>query len=565
MKPVFLAKHLKTAMKSPENHHLHQAEQLLSTLMEEIPRIQTFKGKWAIIKNKLNNFPTQLHQLSEFPTFSTSPLASELVQSISQTLANALSLTTKCTKPNLIDGKLRTQSDIDSVSAVLDQHIKDIELIIKTGVLQDSAVVNTPKSTRESVRVEARNLITRLQIGNSESKNAAIDSLLGLLYEDDKNVLIVVAQGLLPILVRLLDSSCLEVKEKAVSAISRVLVVDSCKHVLVAEGVLLINHLLRILESRSGFAKEKACVALQALSFSRENARAIGCRSGISSVLEICQSGTLVSQAYAAGVLRNLAGFVEIRQNFVDENAIPVLIRLSNSGTFVAQENAIGCLSNLVSEDESLKLLVFREGGIECLKNFWDAAPTVQSLEVAVGLLRNLVSCKSIREALVNGAFIDEIMGALNCGVVSVRIAAAGAIYELGFSSKMRRELAEVGIIPQLVRMLDAKAVEEKEMVAKALSSLLLNSRNRRLFTKEEKAIDCVVQLLDPLLQNLDKTYLISVLASIASSKKCRKQMVAAGACAYLQKLAERDIAGARKLHDRLDGNNIWGVFARTK
>lgn len=554
-----------TVMKLPENHQLHQTGQILSSLMEAIPRIQTFKGKWNVIRNKLKNFPAQLEFLSEYPTFSTSALASELVQSIYGTLSEALSLATKCANTSLTEGKLRTQSDIDSVSAKLDQHIKDVDLLINTGALQESVAESTTTSNRELVRVETRNLITRLQIGNPESKNSAIDSLLGLLYEDDKNVLIVVAQGIVPVLVKLLDSTCVEVKQKAVSAISRVSIVDSCKHVLVAEGVLLINHLIRVLESRSDFAREKACIALQALSFYKQNARAIGCRGGISSLLENCQSGTLGLQAYAAGVLRNLARHVEIRHNFVEEDAFPVLIRVANSGTFLAQENAIGCLCNLVSEDVSLKLLVAKEGGIECLKNYWDSAPMVQSLEVAVGLLRNLASSRSIGEALISHGFIPKLMGLLNCGVVGVRITAAGAAYELGFSSKSRKEMGEAGFIPQLVTMLDAKTIEEKEMAAKALSSLMRYSNNRKLFTKEEKAIEYTVQLLDPSIQNLDKKYLIYVLASTANSKNCRKQMLAAGASAYLQNLAQLEIEGARKLHKRLDKNNRWGVFGRTE
>ena len=57
------------------------------------------------------------------------------------------------------------------------------------------------------MRAEARNLITQLPIGSFESKNSTMDSLLGLLSEDDKNVIISVAQGVVPVFVRLLDSS----------------------------------------------------------------------------------------------------------------------------------------------------------------------------------------------------------------------------------------------------------------------------------------------------------------------------------------------------------------------
>ena len=71
------------------------------------------------------------------------------------------------------------------------------------------------------------------------------------------------------------------------------------------------------------------------------------------------------------------------------------------------------------------------------------------------------------------------------------------------------------------------------------------------------------VQLLDPLIQNLDKKYPVSILASLLNSKKCRKQMIAAGASMHLKKLMEMDVEGSKKLLDGLGWGKIWGVFAR--
>ncbi|KAI3931295.1 hypothetical protein MKX01_040212 [Papaver californicum] len=551
-------------MKLPETHHYQISSNLIPLLIEEINHIQTFKRKWSVIKSKLNDLPTQLKDLSDFPNFTTNPLSSDLLISISQTLIDSLTLAKNCKNPNFSAGKLRTRSDIDSIISKLDRHVHDIEILIKSGVMnQESGGGGGGGSKRETVRVESRNLITRLQIGDFEGRSVALDTLLGMLQEDDKNVLIAVAQGVVPVLVKLLDSSCLEIKEKSVFAISRVSLVDSSKHVLITEGVLLLNHLLRVLESGSGFAKEKACVTLQALSFTRENARGIGCRGGICSLLAVCQSGTPSSQAVAAGVLRNLAGFSEIRQNFIEENAVPVLIGLISSGTVVAQENAIECLCNLVSEDENLKLLVVREGGIECLKNFWDSTALGGSVESAIGLLRNMGSYRPIAEVIVADGFINRLVGALSCGVSGVRVGASKAVYELGFSTKTRKEMGDCGCIPPLVRMLDMKAIEEKEASAMALSSLVQLGSNRRIFQKDERGILGTIQLLDPLVQNLDKKYPISILLSIAHLKKSRKEMVAAGACVYLQKLVEMDTEGAKKLMESLSRGKLWGVFPR--
>ncbi|KAK8586529.1 hypothetical protein V6N13_010119 [Hibiscus sabdariffa] len=537
------------------------SKRLLVSLSEQIQSINCFKGKWALIKSKLSTLQVQLVDLSEFPSSSSTPLAVDLLHSISQTLSDAVSLSQKCQHAGLTDGKLKTQSDLDAVLAKINRHISDSEILIRSGVLQDG-VVSASSSKKEAVRVESRNLITRLQIGTTESKNSAMDSLLGLLQEDDKNVMIAVAQGVVPVLVRLLDSSCLEMKEKTVAAISRVSTVESSKHVLIAEGLLLLNHLLRVLESGSGFAKEKACIALQALTFSKENARAIGSRGGISSLLEICQAGTPGSQAFAAGVLKNLASFDEIKENFIEENAVFVLIGLASSGTALAQENSIGCLCNLVSNDSNLKLLVVKEGGIQCLKNFLDSSPNPKGLEVALEFIRHLSSLHPIAESLVADGFIARLVSALNSGASGVRIAAAKAVFELGFSSKTRKEMGECGCTAPLIEMLDGKAIEEKEASAMALSRLMLYAGNKNVFKKDERGIANAVQLLDPSIRNLDKKYPVLLLSQLVHSKKCRKQMVAAGACVYLQKLVDMNVEGARKLLESLGRGKLWGVFA---
>nr|XP_004298537.2 PREDICTED: vacuolar protein 8 [Fragaria vesca subsp. vesca] len=551
-----------SAMKD-DNDPIAVCTDLLRSLSSEIPLIQIFKGKWALIQSKLTDLQAQLTDFSDFPTAKTNSLSLDLLHSVAYTLRDAVTLARRCHAANSSEGKLRTQSDVDSVLAKLDLHLRDGEILFKSGVLHDTAGFSS-SSKRETVRAECRNLVTRLQIGGAESRGSAMEALLALLQEDDKNVMIAVAQGIVPVLVKLLDSSGYEMKENAVAAVSMVAMVESSRNVLAAEGLLLLNHLLRVLDSGSGFAKEKACVALQALSFSKDNARAIS-RGGVSLLLDICQDGTPGSQASAAGVLRNLAAFAENKENFIEENGVGVLLGLASSGTALAQENAIGCLSHLVSDSESQKVLVFREGGITCLKNFLDSGcGNNRSLEAAVELLTHLASCSLIAEAIVAEGFVTKIVEVMNCGVLGVRIQAAKAVYELGFCSRTRKEMGERGCIPPLVKMLDGKAVEEKEAAAKALSALLLYADNRKIFRKTEGAILSTVQLLNPSLKKLDKKYPVAVLAALVHSKKCKKQMVAAGACVHLQKLLDLEVEGSQKLLESLCRSKIWGVFTRS-
>lgn len=578
LNPNIPSKNLQTsAMKVPENEVqalTNSITQLLSSLSSSVPQAQCFKSKWSIISSKLSTLESLVSDLCNSCSATTASaagsLAVDLLQSLVTTLTDALSLCMLCHASTPPHGKLKTQNDVDSITAKLDNHTRDLDVLIKSGVLlhpQNAVVAAAPAATtptRESVRAEFRNLITRLQIGSTESKNSVLDSVLNLLQEDDKNVLIAVAQGIVPVLVRTLDSNThhLEMKEKIVAAIAKISTVDSIKHVLIAEGLGLLNNLLRVLESGSVFAKEKSCIVLQVLSNSKENARAIGSRGGVSSLLEICNDGTPNSQAMAAGVLRILSVYPEIKENFIEENAVMILLGLWNSGTILAQENAIGCLNNLVVKDDNLKLLIAREGVIESLKNYWDSVNSVQNLEVAIVMIQILASCPLIVENLVADGFLNRVAGVLSCGVLGCRIAAAKAVYELSYNTKTRKELGEIGCISALVRMMDGKAVEEKEVAAKALSRLMAFPGNRRIFKKEEKGIVSAVQLLDPLVQNLDKKYPVLILISLVHSKKCRKQMVGSGACSHLQKLVEMEnVDGAKKLLESLGRGKLWGVF----
>ncbi|KAH6807828.1 ARM repeat superfamily protein [Perilla frutescens var. frutescens] len=559
-----------TAEEEPINSAVADIQQQLHSLLESTSHVQILKGKWSLLTTKLTTLDNRLSDLSTSAASAAAdnPLSSDLLRSVSATCSAAASLSALCRTLTPPGGKLKTQNDVDSLSAKLDAHINDLDVIVKSGVLaENSAVLSAivTSSKKESVRVEVRYLMTRLQIGSTESKGSALESLLGLLQEDSKNLLIAVAQGIVPVLVHLLDcSSSSELKEKAVSAIAKISTVDSSKHVLLAEGLVLLNNLMRVLESGSVFAKEKSCIALRVLSNSKENARAIGSRGGISSLLEICREGTPNSQALAAGVLRNLAVFEDVRENFIEENTILILLALCNSGTALAQENSIGCLCNLVSWDDELKLLVAREGGIEMLKDIWNSAPRGQSVEVVVEMVRALASCPNLAEFLVANGFLNRVVGALSCGVLGARISAAKALCHLAYNSKIRKELGEMGCIPLLVNMLDGKALEEKEAAAEMLSNLMSYAGNRRIFRKEEKGIVCAVQLLNPSVQNLDRKHIISLLSSLVHTKKCQKQVVAAGASVHLQKLVEADVEGSKKLLDSLGRGKLWGVFGRT-
>jgi hypothetical protein len=54
------------------------------------------------------------------------------------------------------------------------------------------------------------------------------------------------------------------------------------------------------------------------------------------------------------------------------------------------------------------------------------------------------------------------------------------------------------------------------------------------------------VQLLDPSAPGVETRFLVSVLLAVAQSRRCWKQMVATGACGFLQGLVASDVVARR-------------------
>nr|GMD97821.1 ARM repeat superfamily protein isoform 1 [Ipomoea batatas] len=59
----------------------------------------------------------------------------------------------------------------------LDNPNRDFKVLNRSDVLNKSSAISLTTSMRETVRAKSRNLITRLQISTTESKNSALDTL----------------------------------------------------------------------------------------------------------------------------------------------------------------------------------------------------------------------------------------------------------------------------------------------------------------------------------------------------------------------------------------------------
>ncbi|CAI9101697.1 OLC1v1039082C1 [Oldenlandia corymbosa var. corymbosa] len=541
---------------------LSSAQLLVPVALEKARLVKVFPGRWKMIVSKLEQIPTRLSDLSSHPFFSKNALCKEQLQAVSKTLHDAIELAELCIKEKY-EGKLRMQSDLDALSGKLDLNLRDCGLLIKTGVLGEVTLPSTAPSNI-SAEPEAlshgsiRELLARLQIGHLEAKHRALDTLVEVMKEDEKNVLAVLGRSNIAALVQLLTATSPRIREKTVTVICSLAESGSCENWLVSEGVL--PPLIRLVESGSPVGKEKATISLQRLSMSAEIARSIVGHGGVRPLVEICRTGDSVSQAASACTLKNISSVPEVRQTLAEEGIVKLMISLLDCGILLgSKEYAAECLQNLSSTNDSLRKSIISEKGIQSLLAYLDG-PLPQ--ESAVGAVRNLVGLVSMDDVISLGV-IPRLVHVLKFGSVGAQQAAASAICKLCSSTEMKKLFGEAGCIPLLVKMLEAKANGAREVAAQAISNLMTLSHNCREVKKDDKSVPNLVQLLDPSPQNSAKKYAVSCLALLSSSKKCKKLMISYGAIGYLKKLSEMDIPGAKKLLERLERGKLKSLFIR--
>uniref|UniRef100_A0ACD5TIT8 Uncharacterized protein n=3 Tax=Avena sativa TaxID=4498 RepID=A0ACD5TIT8_AVESA len=535
---------------------LERARGLVPAALDAARAATGFGGRWKAIAARLEKVPACLSDLSSHPCFSKNALCRELLQSVATTLAEAAELGARCLEPPKA-GKLQMQSNLDALAGKLDLNLRDCGLLVKTGVLSD-ATVPTPPTEAAAAQTDVRELLARLQIGHAEAKNRAVDGLLHALREDEKSVLSALGRGNVSALVQLLTATAPKVREKAATVLCLLAESGSCEGLLVSEGAL--PPLIRLAESGSLVGREKAVITLQRLSMSPEIARAIVGHSGVRPLIEICQTGDSISQSAAAGTLKNLSAVPEVRQALAEEGIVRVMISLLDHGVVLgSKEYAAECLQNYTSSNDSLRRSVVSEGALPSLLAYLDG-PLPQ--ESAVGALRNLVSAVS-PENLVTLGVLPRLAHVLRDGSVGAQQAAAAAICRISSSPDMKRLVGDHGCMPLLVRLLEAKSNGAREVAAQATATLMSCPANARDVKKDEKSVPNLVQLLDPSPGNTAKKYAISCLLSLSASKRCKKLMIAHGAIGYLKKLSEMDVAGAKKLLEKLERGKLRNLFSR--
>ncbi|KAK4803836.1 hypothetical protein SAY86_003653 [Trapa natans] len=540
---------------------LLQAQRLVPSALEKAQEVKVFLTRWKTIVTKLEQVPVCLSDLSSHPCFSKNALCKEQLQGISATLRETIELA-KCCLGEKYEGKLKMQSDIDSLVGKLDLSLRDCQVLVKTGVLGEATLPLTMKrSSISEAHTSIKELLARLQIGNLEAKHRALDALLRVMMEDEKNLMAVIGRSNVAALVHLLTATTSsQIREKTVTVICCLVESGICEDWLVSESV--IPSLIRLAESGSQLSKEKAMISLQKLSSSPEAAHSIAEHGGTSSLVELCSyHHNLALQSSAVCTLNNISAVPDAREILAREGLIEAAIHLLEHGSsFGPKEYAAQCLQNMTSSNESFQRSVISKGGFGALLSYIESSPLPQ--EPAVGAVRNLVTMVSW-EALLSAGLLQCLVHVIRFGSLAAQQAAASAICQVSVSGhdEAKKLIGEAGIIPLLINSLEKKSDILKEVSAQAISSLITVHQNYREVKRNDQSVPSLVQLLDPNPKNTAKKYAVLCLLRLSPNKKCRKVMVSYGAIGYLKKLKEMDVQGSKKLLERLERGRLRSLF----
>ncbi|KAA8519891.1 hypothetical protein F0562_014199 [Nyssa sinensis] len=483
---------------------LRQAIELITSLISISHSIKVFPVKWQSIRNKLDELLSGLTAV-ENCDFGDIPSLSAAVRGITNTLTESYDLARRCVDLSF-SGKLLMQSDLDIIYAKFNGHIRHLSEIYTAGLVthEYAIVVSRPGlgASRDDMKFYVKDLLSRLKIGGTEMKRQALVAFNQVISEDEKYIKIAVEIGnFIGLLVNFLDSQEAEIQEEASKAVSMIAGIDSYKNVLVGAGV--IAPLIRVLESGSELGKECAARCLMKLTENSDNAWSVSAHGGATALLKLCSNGDCRCElvVLACGVLKNLLGVEEIKRFMIEEGAISVFINLVRSKDEVLLINSIEFLQSMAFGDES----------------------TRQMIELAL----------------------------------------KAALRLCGTSEEAKKAMGDSGFMPELVKLLNAKSFEVREMAAEALSSMVLVPRNRKRFVQNDQNVGLLLQLLDPEDGNSgNKKFLLSTLMSLTSSNSGRKKILNSGYLKNIEKLADAEVSDAKKIVRKLSSNRLLSMLS---
>ncbi|XP_044496490.1 uncharacterized protein LOC123218902 [Mangifera indica] len=245
----------------------------------------------------------------------------------------------------------------------------------------------------------------------------------------------------------------------------------------------------------------------------------------------------------------------------VGEGAISLFLNLARSQDEVVQINSIEFIQNISYEDESIRKMVIREGGIRSLMQVLDPKSSFSSKtrETALRAIEKLCFYSLDYVNMRNYGFMGVLRYFLRKGDVSIQELALKVAFTLcGTSDETKKAMDDAGFMAEFVRLLDAKSFEVREMAIQALSGMLSVLKNRKRFVQDDRNIGLLLQLLDQEDENSDnRKFLLSILMSLTRCNSARRKIATSGYLKSIEKLAEAEVLDAKRLVRKLSTNRF--------
>ncbi|CAN6457773.1 unnamed protein product [Victoria cruziana] len=556
----------KGGFQQPDND-LRRALDLIVVVAALTQSTRAFAAKWQSIRAKLERLRCDISNalllLDSASTSGGGEISEVTAPEILSTLTDCAALARSCTEMSY-SGKLLMQSDLDALAGRLDAHLRHIDGIYKAGTLEGHAlalVVSRPPvgASKEDMRFFVRDLFTRIQIGTRAMKSDALLTLEETLREDDKYQRIVVETGDVAQLVTFLESDDAELSDRSAGVLSAVAANEENKAELVSAGVVFPA--IRMTETGGGQGREAATALLNRLTANSENAWSVSSQGGVTVALAICrkEEGALLREA--AGILRNLAGVEEIRQFMMEEGVISVMLRLLMSSDEEAKACAADCLRIMSAGGMSARNLITKEGGIPLLVSVL-GSHSLKCREFALRAIGNFTSSPNTARLVLQAGFLTQILPVFRTGDFSVQEPAARAVRDVAkLSEEARKGAGEVGLMPELLKLLEAKSVTVKSLAAEAISELLAFPKNRSRFIQEDGSTVRVLRALDADDDSRLRQFLLLSLVWISNSPAGRRKISSSGSLQAVERLARTDVPEARRIVRRVSGNKFRKIL----
>lgn len=159
--------------------------------------------------------------------------------------------------------------------------------------------------------------------------------------------------------------------------------------------------------------------------------------------------------------------------------------------------------------------------------------------------------------------FLSWVLFFIRNGDIYIQESAAKTVFCLsGTSEETKKAMGDAGFLVELVKLLDSKSSEIRELAVKALLNMVSIPRNQKRFIQENSNVIRVLQLLDPEDEKSDnKKLLLSLLMSLTNSNTARRKIASSIYNKNLEKLAGAGVTDAKRIIKKLSENRFRTIL----